>query len=70
MNNIAIIGANSFLSQSLLKLFPENFNVTQVYNNNNDRLDMSCDFLKIDEFFSDKLDVDCIYFIESYIYFY
>jgi len=53
----------------LLKLFPENFNVTQVYNNNNDRLDMSCDFLKIDEFFSDKLDVDCIYFIASYINF-
>jgi len=69
MKNIAIIGANSFLSQSLLKLFPENFNVTQVYNNNNDRLDMSCDFLKIDEFFSDKLDVDCIYFIASYINF-
>ena len=69
MKNIAIIGANSFLSQSLLKLFPENFNVTQVYNNNNDRLDISCDILKIDEFFSDKLDIDCIYFIASYINF-
>ena len=41
MKNIAIIGANSFLSQSLLKLFPENFNVTQVYNDNDNRIDKS-----------------------------
>lgn len=69
MKNIAIIGANSFLSQSLLKLFPENFNVTQVYNDNDNLIDKSFDYLKIDSFLEDNLEFDIIYFIASYINF-
>lgn len=69
MKNIAIIGANSFLSQSLIKLFPEDFNVTQVYNDNDNLIDKSFDYLKIDTFLAEKLEIDVIYFIASYINF-
>jgi nucleoside-diphosphate-sugar epimerase len=69
VKNIAIIGANSFLSQSLLKLFPENFNVTQVYNDNDNLIDKSFDYLKIDAFLAEKSEIDVIYFIASYINF-
>lgn len=69
MKNIAIIGANSFLSQSLIKLFPEDFNITQVYNDNDNLIDKSFDYLKIDAFLAEKLEIDVIYFIASYINF-
>ena len=69
MRNIAIIGANSFLSQSLLKLFPNKFNIIQVYNNNNNRIDKSYNYLTIDAFLEEKSEIDVIYFIASYINF-
>ena len=69
VKNIAIIGANSFLSQSLLTLFPENFNVTQVYNNNDNRIDKLGSYLTIDAFLEEIIDIDIIYYIASYINF-
>lgn len=69
MKNIAIIGANSFLSQSLLKKLPDNYNIIQVYNNNDDRIDKSYNYLKISAFLKEKPEIDVIYFIASYINF-
>ena len=69
VKNIAIIGANSFLSQSLLKLFTENFNVTQVYNNNDNRIDKLGSYLTIDAFLEEIIDIDIIYYVASYINF-
>jgi nucleoside-diphosphate-sugar epimerase len=69
MKNIAIIGANSFLSQSLLKKFPDNYNIIQVYNNNDNRIDKSYNYLTINAFLEEIIDIDIIYYIASYINF-
>tara|TARA_B100000214_G_scaffold124414_1_gene88307 strand:- start:8606 stop:9454 length:849 start_codon:yes stop_codon:yes gene_type:complete len=69
VRNIAIIGANSFLSQSLLKNFSDKYNVIQVYNNNNDRIDKSYNYLTIDTFLEEKPEIDVVYYIASYINF-
>lgn len=69
MKNIVIIGANSFLSQSLLKLLSNNFNIIQVYNNNDNLIDKSYDYLKITDFLEEKYEIDILYYITSYINF-
>jgi len=69
VKDIAIIGANSFLSQSLLKKFPDNYNIIQVYNNNYDRIDKSYNYLTISAFLKEKPEIDVVYYIASYINF-
>jgi len=69
MTNIAIIGANSSLSQALLSKIPEKFNVLQVFNNNLYRIDKSYNFIKIDEFLKERPKIEIIYFISSFVSF-
>ena len=69
VKNIAIIGANSFLSQSLLKKLSNKCNIIQVYNNNDNRIDKSGSYLTIDAFLEEIIDIDIIYYIASYINF-
>ena len=69
MKKIVIIGANSFLSQSLLKKIPKRHNILQVYNKGVQRIDQSYDSLTISDFIRYKPEIDVIYFVASYINF-
>lgn len=66
---IAIVGANSFLSQALLSELSSNHDVIQVYNENQDALSNEFPRFHIQEFLKRKPIVECVFYIASYINF-
>jgi len=69
MQSIAIIGANSFLSQALIRKLKGKYYIIQVFNTNKTCLDTTLKCLSIEDFLIDRPLVDVIYFIASFINF-
>ncbi|WP_010182809.1 NAD-dependent epimerase/dehydratase family protein [Aquimarina agarilytica] len=66
---IAIVGANSFLSQVLLNKLVDSHSLIQVYHKKKDKLNKCISSQQIDDFLKEKPIVDYVYFIASYINF-
>jgi len=66
---IAIVGANSFLSQALLGELVPHHEVIQVYHKNKGRLSPELPQLQINAFLEQQPVVDCIFYIASCISF-
>ncbi len=64
---VAIVGANSFLSQALLSLVSSDYEVLQVYNERQDRLSEKFSRISINGFLKEKPVVNYLFFIASYI---
>jgi nucleoside-diphosphate-sugar epimerase len=65
MKNISIIGANSFISDELIKLLENQYKILQVYNSNKSLLNKNFDSIKIDDFLNNKPRVDVLFFIAT-----
>jgi nucleoside-diphosphate-sugar epimerase len=68
-NNIAIIGANSILAQSICERLTEEYNVFQVYHINHNRIGNKENLIQIKDFLKSDLSFGVIYFISSVISF-
>lgn len=68
-DNIALVGANSILGQSICERLTTEFNVVPVYHNNQDRIRNKKNLIQIQDFLKLDLSFKVIYFISSVISF-
>lgn len=66
-NNVLIVGVNSFLGASLVKLLFDKSKVIGVYNTNSNNLNIDIENIQISEISNLTDDFDTVYFISSYI---
>ncbi len=67
MKKIAIIGANSILSQSIFDKLESDNEIAQVYNNRKEKIRNQENLIHISEFLALKSNFDVIYFLSSVI---
>lgn len=67
--NIAIVGANSILSQSLIERLRLDYKIHQVVHLSEDKIKNKKNIIKIDDFLQSDIQFDVIYFISSVINF-